>query len=55
MYGLDCAPAKWQRKIENILKGIPGIAVFINDIRITGPDDKIHLDRLNQVFEKLRI
>ena len=36
MYGLNCAPAKWQRKIENIFKGIPGVNVFIDVTKITG-------------------
>ncbi|XP_063825507.1 uncharacterized protein K02A2.6-like [Ostrinia nubilalis] len=53
MYGLNCAPAKWQRKIENILKGIPGIAVFIDDIQITAENDKVHLERLELVFSRL--
>lgn len=53
MFGLNCAPAKWQRKIENILKDIPGVHVFIDDIRITGPNDKIHLERLETVFSRL--
>ncbi|XP_031332739.1 uncharacterized protein K02A2.6-like [Photinus pyralis] len=53
MYGLSCAPAKFQRKIENILSGIPGIAVFIDDCRLTAPNDKIHLERLEEVFKRL--
>ncbi|RVE40466.1 hypothetical protein evm_014884 [Chilo suppressalis] len=53
MYGLSCAPAKWQRKIENILKDVPGVVVFIDDIQLTAPSDNLHLQRLEQVFSRL--
>lgn len=53
MYGLSCAPAIFQRKIENILSGIPGIAVFMDDCVLTAPNDKIHLERLEQIFKTL--
>lgn len=32
MYGINCGPSKFQRKIENI---ISGIAVFIDGIQLT--------------------
>jgi hypothetical protein len=34
MYGVASAPAIWQRTMENILCGIPGEAIFLDDIRI---------------------
>lgn len=51
---MSCAPAKWQRKIENILKDIPGVVVFIDDIQITAPNDITHLQRLEMVFKRLQ-
>ncbi|XP_053691677.1 uncharacterized protein K02A2.6-like [Sabethes cyaneus] len=53
MYGVASAPAVFQRLMEQILQGIPGVTVFIDDIRITGPDDSTHLLRLREVFKKL--
>lgn len=53
LFGLSCAPTKWQRKIENILAGIEGVGVFIDDICVTGPDDQTHLKRLEQVLKRL--
>ncbi|KAK2578442.1 hypothetical protein KPH14_001059 [Odynerus spinipes] len=53
MYGIASAPAIWQREIENILKGIPGVTVFLDDIKITGTNDTEHLQRLELVFKKL--
>lgn len=52
MYGIVSAPAIWQRKMENILQDIQGVSVFIDDIKITGPDET-HLYRLEQVLLRL--
>ncbi|XP_058827473.1 uncharacterized protein K02A2.6-like [Topomyia yanbarensis] len=49
MYGVASAPAIFQRLMEQILLGIPGVTVFIDDIRVTGPDDRSHLQRLDEV------
>lgn len=32
LYGVASAPAVWQREIENIIAGIPGVTVFLDDI-----------------------
>lgn len=49
------APAIWQRTIENILRGIPGIAVFLDDIRIAGKEIEQHLKRLELVLKRLSV
>ncbi|KAK9681283.1 Reverse transcriptase (RNA-dependent DNA polymerase) [Popillia japonica] len=54
LYGVASAPAIWQREIEKILQRIPGVSVFLDDIKITGSDDTTHLARLNLVFERLK-
>jgi hypothetical protein len=53
MYGIASAPAIWQREIENILQDIPGVSVFLDDIKITGPNNEMHLQRLEQVLLRL--
>lgn len=53
MYGIASAPAIWQRTIENILNGIPGVAVFLDDIRVTGKNLEEHIKRLELVFKQL--
>lgn len=53
MYGIGSAPAIWQREIENILKDISGVSVFLDDIKITAPDDGTHYARLDEVLSRL--
>ncbi|XP_045473436.1 uncharacterized protein K02A2.6-like [Harmonia axyridis] len=53
MYGVASAPAIWQRLIENLLKDIPGVSVFLDDIKITAPDDNTHFERLEKVLCRL--
>lgn len=53
MFGVASAPAKWQRLMEQIVGDIPGVSVFLDDIKITGENDIIHMQRLNEVFKRL--
>ncbi|XP_053698952.1 uncharacterized protein K02A2.6-like [Sabethes cyaneus] len=53
MYGVASAPAIFQREISQILSNIPGVSVFLDDIKITGPDDETHLKRLELVLLRL--
>ncbi|KMQ88519.1 hypothetical protein RF55_11982 [Lasius niger] len=54
MYGTASAPAIWQRDIENILKDLSGVAVFLDDIRVSGKDPEDHLQKLEAVFKRLQ-
>uniref|UniRef100_A0A182PBU2 Reverse transcriptase domain-containing protein n=1 Tax=Anopheles epiroticus TaxID=199890 RepID=A0A182PBU2_9DIPT len=54
MYGVASAPAIFQRLMEEILQGVPGVTVFINDIRVTGPNTNVHLLRLEEVLRRLQ-
>lgn len=53
MYEVASAPVIWQRTIENILSEIPGIAIFLDDIRVTGRNIEEHMKRLELVFKRL--
>lgn len=53
MYGIASGPTIWQREIENILQGIPGVAVFFDDIVITGETDALHLQNLEKLLKRL--
>nr|XP_029719798.1 uncharacterized protein K02A2.6-like [Aedes albopictus] len=53
MYGVSSAPAIFQREISQLLGDIPGVSVFLDDIKVTGPDDETHLQRLAMVLQRL--
>ena len=40
-FGVSSAPAIFQRTIENILKGIPRVCVYLDDILVTEVQKKI--------------
>ena len=49
-YGVSSAVGIFQRIIENLLKGIPGVSVYLDDILVTGKSDDEHLSNLKQVL-----
>ncbi|UYV72403.1 K02A2.6-like [Cordylochernes scorpioides] len=52
-FGIASAPAIWQRIIEQILSGIPGTLVYLDDILITGESEADHLRNLEAVLNRL--
>ena len=46
-FGVSSAPSIFQRTMENLLQGIGGVSVYIDDILITGPTLHDHLQLLN--------
>ena len=39
-FGVSSAPAIFQKVMESLLKGIPGVVAYLDDILITGKTDK---------------
>ncbi len=52
-YGVASAPGIYQKIMESILTGIPGVVCFLDDILITGENVKVHRDRLYEVCRRL--
>ena len=52
-YGLNCAVGIFQRVMENVLKDIPHVAIYVDDIVITGPTEEEHLKSLELVLHRL--
>ena len=52
-FGLSSAPAIFQRTMENILKGIPRVCVYLDDILVTGSTEEDHLNNLDEVLTRL--
>ena len=53
-YGIACAPAIWQKAMDQILAGIPSTQWILDDMIITGRDDDDHLNNLTKVLDKLQ-
>ncbi|XP_065203998.1 uncharacterized protein K02A2.6-like [Planococcus citri] len=53
-YGLQCAPAKWQRFIESIFKGLKWCKWFFDDGKISSKTAAEHLARMRKFFEICR-
>ena len=52
-FGVSSAPAIFQRTMEGILKGIPYVHAYIDDILVTGTSESEHLQILEQVLTRL--
>ena len=50
-FGIASAPAVFQRLMDSILQGIPGVTCYIDDILVTGTSQEDHLRNLGQVLQ----
>ena len=53
-FGVASAPSIFQRVMESVLQGIPGVCTYIDDILVTGQDEQEHLDHLDEVLRRLK-
>ncbi|XP_063954090.1 uncharacterized protein K02A2.6-like [Lytechinus pictus] len=53
-FGISTAPAVFQRTMDNLLAGIPGVAVYLDDLLVTGSSEAEHLNNLEQVLKRLK-
>ncbi|KAJ8351825.1 hypothetical protein SKAU_G00233010 [Synaphobranchus kaupii] len=52
-FGVSSAPGIFQRTMENILRGLPQVLVYLYDILITGQNDTEHVRNLEEVLRRL--
>jgi hypothetical protein len=52
-YGASPCVGLFQRSMENLLKGLPGVSVFLDDILVTGKTEKDHMQNLKRVLTTL--
>ena len=52
-FGISAAPGIFQRVMNNILQGILGVMVYLDDILITGPTVSKHIQSLETVLDRL--
>lgn len=50
LYGVASAPSIWQRTMDQILQGLPGVHCILDDMIVTGKTDKEHLRNLDSVL-----
>ncbi|RXN33535.1 putative protein K02A2.6-like protein [Labeo rohita] len=53
-FGVASAPAIFQRTMEGLLQGIPGVVVYLDDILVTGVNQDSHLRTLDEVLARLK-
>jgi len=53
-FGISSAPGLFQRVMETILHGLPGVVVFLDDILVVGSTKKEHDERLRMVLARLQ-
>lgn len=51
-FGVSSAPAIFQRTMDSLLQGIPHVAVYLDDILITGKTNDEHLKNLDEVLRR---
>ena len=51
-FGISSAPGIFQRVMECLLQGIPGVTIYLDDILITGSSTEEHLHTLDKVYSK---
>ena len=52
-FGVSSAPSIWQRAMDSLFQDMSNVAVYLDDIVITGSSDEEHLQTLETVFERL--
>eukprot|EP00731_Ephydatia_muelleri_P000643 Em0001g643a len=53
-FGVSSAPALFQRAMDTILQGLPGVVCYQDDILVTGKEIDEHLKNLERVFGRLK-
>lgn len=54
LYGVASAPAQFQKVMDALLQGIPGVIRYIDDIMVMGATDTEHLANLEEVLSRLK-
>ena len=53
LYGVSSDPGIFQRVMESVLQGIPGIMVYLDDILVAGKKEEEHWKRLGVILQQL--
>ena len=53
-FGVSSAPAIFQRTMDSLLQSIPHVIVYLDDVLITGASSQEHLQKLEEVLQRLK-
>ena len=53
-FGVASAPALFQKLMDTVLQGIPGVACYIDDILVSRKDEAQHMQSLEEVCRRLQ-
>ena len=53
-FGLSCAPAIFQKIIDQTVADIPGVVCYLDDLVVTGKTDREHISNLQKSLDRLR-
>ena len=53
-FGVSAAPGIFQRTVENVLRDIDGVCVYLDDILLRGENEKDHVNKLRLVLKTLQ-
>ena len=53
-FGLTGAPGSFQRLMDSVLRGLPFVITYIDDVLIFSPNQEQHEHHLKQVFQRLQ-
>ena len=53
-FGVSSAPGIFQRSMEQLLRGIPGVFLYLDDILVQGANDAEHFERLRLVLSTMQ-
>ena len=54
LFGLNCAPAIFQKIIDQTVAGILGVVSYLDDLVVTGKTDQEHIANLNKALDRLK-
>ncbi|XP_055332165.1 uncharacterized protein K02A2.6-like [Paramacrobiotus metropolitanus] len=52
-FGVACGPSIFQQIMESVLQGCEGVAIYLDDIIVTGATEEEHLRNLEKVLQRL--
>ena len=53
-FGISSAPGYFQKIMDEMLCDLPGVAIYLDDILVSGPTFQKHLENLQRLLERLK-